>query len=153
MRPIDIEAMAREVVHRATQRQPVEDMRVELKSEWPDIQRAARQIAGLSNAALGDPVLWLVGVDEKSASVVGADAIDIAAWWDQVKACFDGTAPLLQHIALEIGGIPVVALLFQTDLAPFVVKNPAGGQISREVPWREGASTQSITREQLVLVS
>src|SRR5262249_45083949 len=54
-------------------------------------------------------------------------------------------------------GATVVALLFSTDRSPFVVKNPAfgtreGGPVALEVPWREGASTRSAGRSELLLL-
>ena len=42
------------------------------------------------------------------------------------------------------------ALYFETDRAPFVVKNQEGGTIQREVPWREATGVKSATRSQLL---
>jgi len=54
-------------------------------------------------------------------------------------------------------GTIVVALLFETERAPFVVKNPsfgktAGGAVSLEVPWREGTAVRSAHRSDLIQV-
>ena len=155
MRPLQLEAWALDVIERVTARQPIEDMRVELKARWPPGRRAARQIGGHANAARGESILWLIGLDEESG-VAGAEAQELAEWYPQLVAEFDGIAPdLLQHLNVRAGDKTVVALLFATDRAPYVVKNPAYGQpgagsISREVPWREGASTRSATREDIV---
>lgn len=50
-----------------------------------------------------------------------------------------------------------MALVFETDRAPFVVRNVAfgqvgGGSVSLEVPWREGATTRSARRHDLALL-
>jgi hypothetical protein len=46
--------------------------------------------------------------------------------------------------------VTVAALHFETDRVPFVVKNPAGGKVSWEVPWREGTKTRSARRPDLL---
>ena len=55
------------------------DSRVELKAEWPDAVDAARRIAGHANAARGDPVLWIIGLDEKRGAI-GAAVNELAKW-------------------------------------------------------------------------
>jgi len=72
-----------------------------------------------------------------------------------VRACFDGLAPALVHLAVPTADGTVVGLLFDTTRAPFVVKNPAhgtagGGPVELEVPWREGTAVRSARREDLV---
>jgi hypothetical protein len=44
----------------------------------------------------------------------------------------------------------LVALLFETDRAPYVVKNPKGGQVELEVPWRELTKTRTARRSDLI---
>jgi hypothetical protein len=51
------------------------------------------------------------------------------------------------HLGVPRGDKTLVALWFETDRAPFVVKNPEGGAITREVTWREGTAIRSATRE------
>jgi len=89
MKPTEIEGWALSVINRALAGQPVEDARVELKSKWPDnAHGAARRIAGHANAAHGEPILWLIGIDEKNRQVVGADYVELASWWSQVQSLF-----------------------------------------------------------------
>jgi hypothetical protein len=154
MRKHQIENWALSVIERVESGQPNEDFRVELKSQWLDPQKAARQIAGHANAARGEPILWLIGVDQKNG-VIGANQIELADWYAQVKAQFDGLAPELVDLNVPVKGTAVVTLFFETDRAPFVVKNPAygssgGGSVSLEVPWRENTSTRSATRSDLI---
>jgi hypothetical protein len=93
-------------------------------------------------------------VDQKNG-VIGANHMELADWYAQVKAHFDGLAPQLVDVNVPVKGRAVVALFFETDRAPFVVKNPAygssgGGSVSLEVPWRENTSTRSATRSDLI---
>jgi hypothetical protein len=152
MRPALLERWVHDVLHRAELLQPTEDSRVELKREWiPDLQKAARRIAAHANAAQGEPILWLIGVDEKSGVVTGADAGELSNWLAGVQKYFDGTHPtLISNLIVDTLGSPVVALLFGTDAAPYVVKTGLSGAVTHEVPWREGNKTRSAGRSDLL---
>ena len=139
-----------QVLDRIVRGEPDEDSRVELKREWPDPAAAARRIAGHANACRGEEVLWIIGADEKAASVPGAPDKEISKWYAEVSRRFDGIAPSLHDLVVMYSGAAVVALLFETGRAPFVTKNPAGGPISLEVPWREATSVRSARREDLI---
>jgi hypothetical protein len=147
VRKIEIEAWALRVVDRLNRGQPMEDSHVELKKEWSDPVRAARQLAGQLNAAHGEDVLWLVGLDEKGRQVAGVDANGIHGWWSQVKAQFDELAPSMKDLIVLVGGASVTALLFESDRAPFTIRQ-SGDRL--EVPWREGTATRSARRGDLV---
>lgn len=154
MRFAELETWTLRVVDRALAGQPVEDARVELKTAWPDPAKAARRIAAHANAAGGDRVLWVIGVDEKARTVPGAPVEEQANWWQSVQTFFDELPPDMQSIVVPTSTAPVVALLFATERAPFVVRNPARGQagenIEREVPWRDGTRTRSAHRSELL---
>jgi len=154
MRVHQIESWALSIIDQVEAGQPIEDSRVELKSEWIPAEKVARRIAGHANFARGAPILWLVGVDEKKG-VVGARHEDLADWYPKVQAQFDGLAPQLADHNIPVDGKTVVALLFETERAPFVVKNPffgkrGGGPVALEVPWREGTRIRSATRADLL---
>lgn len=84
MRNSEIERWSLDVIRRVEGQQPVEDSRVELKRAWPsDYPKTARRIAGHANAARGEPILWLIGVDE-TAGVLGADYAEFSGWFSQV---------------------------------------------------------------------
>lgn len=51
---------------------------------------------------------------------------------------------------IPVDGKTVLALLFETDRAPFVVKNPDGKLPHREVPWRENISIRTAKRSDLI---
>ena len=45
-----------------------------------------------------------------------------------------------------------MALLFETDRAPFVVRYPSDGQGSHEVPWRDGTGVRTARRSDLLSI-
>jgi hypothetical protein len=147
----EIEMWALRVIEQVKNGQPHEDARVELKAKWPESHyKAARQIASHANPAGGEPILWLIGVDQTSG-VVGADHKEMANWYKQVEAYFDeGIAPGVTDLNIPVDGRTVVALLFNTERRPFVVKTQNGGSISHEVPWRGATSTRSAKRSELL---
>ena len=155
MRPHEIEVWALNIIDRVEAKHPIEDFRVELKADWIEPEKAARRIAGHANAARGAPILWLIGVDEERG-VVGAEHEELANWYPRVKTQFDGLAPVLTDLNIPThNGKTAVALLFETDRAPFVVKNVAygsreGGPVRFEVPWRENTSIRTASRSDLL---
>ena len=154
MTPSALEGWVLRVADQVARGDHAEDSRVELKREWPKPKAAARLIAGHANAARGATILWIIGLDEITG-VHGAPAEELADWYSSVKQSFEGVAPTLYDLNVVVGDKTLVALLFDTDRAPYVVKNPAygspgGGSVEREVPWREGRSTLSARREHLL---
>lgn len=151
MKNHELETKVLGIVERVVKNQPIEDDFIELKSEWPkDHKRSARQIAAHANASRGQPVLWIIGLDE-TRGVTGADHNEISNWFNQIKSCFDNfIAPDLRNLAIPYRGKTLIALYFETDRAPYVIKDPKGGQITFEVPWREGNSTRSAKRTELL---
>jgi hypothetical protein len=153
MKAIDIESWALRVLERIEKRLPVEDSKVELKADWPnDHAKAARRIAGHANAARGENILWLIGADEKQGIVTGANQQDLASWFPQVKACFESEVPVMQDLHIAFKDKIVTAMCFDTSRFPYLVKNPAGGQIQFEVPWRDSTGIRTATRGDLVLM-
>jgi hypothetical protein len=147
----EIEHWASQVIERVLRHEPVEDDLVELKSDWPpDAAAAARRIAAHANGARLEPILWLIGVDEKSALVKGASAVDPATWYAQVQAQFNESwAPDMSMVAFPHSGTTVVALLFNTTGAPYLVRAP---NERFEVPWRGSTQTRSARRSELLSV-
>lgn len=146
MKPSDVEAWASRVIDSLRRSTYKEDSRVELKAEWIPADKAARRIAGHLNAAGGEDLLWLVGVDE-SGGITEVAPEDFSGWWSSVLACFDGPLPSATEVVLEDGG-SFVAIGLSGPQRPYVVKNPkfgeaGGGPVSLEVPWREMTSTRS----------
>jgi hypothetical protein len=156
MRPIEIETWALRILESVKNGGSVEDSLVELKARWPESKKAARQLAGHANAARGARILWLIGVDEKYG-IDGANYSELSAWYTQLESEFDTLAPALQNVNVAFDGKSIAALCFDTQRAPYVVKNPAfntpqGGAVELEVPWREGNRTRSATRSDLITV-
>jgi hypothetical protein len=93
--------------------------------------------------------MWLIGIDEKKG-VIGAEQNKMADWWAQVKSELDGVWPTLVDLNVPTKEKTVVALYFETDRSPYVVKNPTEGSIKLEVPWREGTSIRTAMRSDLL---
>jgi hypothetical protein len=150
----ELELWTLDVISAIQNNQPVEDSRIELKSEWPEPKRAAPRLAAHANAARGTPVLWLVGIDEKARRIVGAHPSELANWFPSVAQFFDGDPPrMVLHVNVRSGGNTIVALYFETHQgSPFVVKNIEGGYPQFVVPWREGARTRAANRYELLRI-
>lgn len=155
MNPRQIESWALRVIDCVNNGQPNEDFLVELKRDWmKSKEKAARRIAGHANAAQGQDILWLIGVDEKQG-VIGVDSTDLASWYPGVESFFNELAPRMTPLNIPVEEKTIVALLFETNRSPFVVKNPVygssgGGAVELEVPWRENTLTRSARRADLI---
>lgn len=157
MTPQQIERWAGLVIEQVCAGKFQEDVRVELKRDWPeDNHGMARRLAAHANAARADSILWVIGVDEKAREVVGVSPRDPASWWPSVCKSFDGEAPAIVPVTMRVEGENVVALYFETTAAPYVVSNrahgSAGEKVQWEVPWRAAANTRSATRSELVSI-
>jgi hypothetical protein len=154
MKSFQIESWALRVIDAVRANRPNEDFLVELKREWIEVKEAARRIAGHANSARGENILWLIGVDEKGTEkIIGAEPQELSDWYARVESCFDEIAPRMIPLNIPIDGKIIVALLFETERAPFVVKSPDGvGKIQREVPWRENTAIRSARRSDLIRI-
>jgi hypothetical protein len=90
MRSAELEMWVRDVAAAVIRGDPVEDTKVELKATWIESEKAARQLAGHANASRGEPLLWLIGVDERNNRVVGVEPLEFEHWHKQVQKWFDG---------------------------------------------------------------
>lgn len=130
-----------------------EDDLVECKSEWPDAAKSARRIAGQANAAHGELVLWIIGLDEDSHRLSDPGDDDPADWWAQVSRRFDELAPDIQVQTVPLGRArSVIALTFTTDRAPYVITTSGKDGVHREVPFREATSLRSAHRHDLLRI-
>jgi len=152
MTHLQLEAWVLQILARVEAKQPLEDSRIECKTDWQsNSYKSARQLGGHANAAIGGPILWLIGVDERSGRISGAAQKELSNWHSEVNSHFDGIAPTLEtSLVIPWKSVSIVALLFATDRAPFVVKVPNGQTISHEVPWNEGTRVRSAKREDLI---
>ena len=152
MKSQEIELWARDIVDSVLNRQTVEDSRIELKAKWIESEKAAPRLGGHANAARGENILWLIGVDERNNSLTNIDAKEKGDWYKKVEKCFDGFAPrLLDDVNFKVNGKAIVALYFDTSTeSPYVVKNPKGGFPEYIVPWREGTDLRAARRENLL---
>ena len=155
MKATDLEHKVRQIISVAKAGQPVEDTLIELKSEWSkDSHKAARRLAAHANAAHGESITWIFGVDEKGKIITGVDEMEMANWIQSVGKHFDGLAPApITHANIHIENKTVIALYFETSRsAPFVIKHAKDGNLQMEVPWREGTRTRPANREDLLTI-
>jgi hypothetical protein len=147
MRRQEIEVWALKVLERLDRGHSDEDQHVEFKRQWAGIK--SRQLAGAANTARGEPLLYLIGIDPLTHEVVGADMTEKANLWPGIVKVFDGSiAPDAHDVELEWKGKRVCAIQFDTDRAPYVVRE--GDR--NEVPWRELTRTRSAGRNELLLL-
>lgn len=127
----------------------VENDFIECKRDWPG-ENKARQLAGSLNRASGDPVVYIIGIDE-SGQVHDVSGTEVLDWWSQIVPAFDQTPPeMSRHMDVAIGpGESVVAIAISSDRAPYVVRtgNP---KPSLEIPMREGTGTRTARRDELL---
>ena len=156
MTPQEVEIWARDIISALLKGQPIEDTRVEIKSNWISPEKAAPRLAAQANSSRGDSILWLIGVDEKSKIILGADPLERESWIKSVQRYFDGFAPrLVIDVNFRIDDNTVVALFFETKFeAPYVVKSTKsdGGYPEFIVPWREGTRLRAATRIDLLRI-
>jgi hypothetical protein len=155
LRPQQLEARVLELVDLVLEGGRIEDDLVECKGQWPDPQnrRSARQLAGAANKARGEPILWIIGLDEDAHRLTEVRSVDVADWWPAISSRFDQQAPELEHQRIvHVGeGQAVTALWFLTDRSPYVIKGGAeDGKLEREVPIRDGTGTRSARRDELM---
>ncbi len=147
MRAAELENWTRRVLEAVGRAQTVEDSRVELKSEFPDAAKAARQLAGHANASHAEHVLWIIGADEEAGTVPGVDHGELEQWIPQLEARFDELPPhLLMSLRVPWKEVYVSALLFDASRRPYVIRE--GDR--RLVKWRRGDHTVDATRGDLL---
>jgi hypothetical protein len=149
VRRLEVELWVARVLDALVKSGPTEDQLVELKRDWPtDFSKVARRIAGHANSARFQPIMWLIGVDEKAHAITGASAPDVASWIAQVRSEFaDDWAPPVEPHNFSFDGRSVTAMVFNTEGAPFLVKAGPG---RFDVPWRDSTATRSARRTELL---
>lgn len=150
----EIELWALEVLERVTHGNFHEDSLVELKRELPDSYRAARRIAGHCNAARGETVLWIIGVDENTG-VTGCRLADLAKTLPSIWQHFESEPPESCEVSIGFSGTACTALAFSALRVPYMVKNPsfgseAGHVIEAEIPWRDGTRIRTARRDEVL---
>jgi hypothetical protein len=146
-----IEAQALQAIEAVLAGGRVEDDRIECKANWPEEHRV-RQLAAHANTASGEPIIWLIGVDEKEHKVTQPGKMDPADWWARMSKRFDQVVPDMLDVTVHIGeGRTVTALAFTTDQAPYVITTGSEqGRVDREVPIRVATRTRSAHRHELL---
>lgn len=154
-----VEARVQEVLKNIVANRQAEKLRIELKTQWPapeERYKTAREIAAHANAARGEPILWIIGANERQGVVSGAPRCEVENWYAPHRKHFDGELmpQLLDTIVVPFGDISVVTLRFDTTRAPYVIKVPHhdGCSCQYEVPYRRGNHPFSARREEMMQI-
>src|SRR4051812_36862267 len=103
MKPSQLELWSRKVVASVLDGNTVEDSRVELKTNWISPDKAAERLAAHANAARGECILWIFGIDENNRALKPIDPNEKGDWYRAVEGMFDGFAPrLLVDVNFEV---------------------------------------------------
>lgn len=150
----EIELWALEILERVAHGDFHEDSLVELKRELPDPYKTARRIAGHCNAARGETVLWIIGVDE-NAGVTGRHPVDLANTLPSIWQHFESEPPESCEVSIGFSDTACTALAFSALRVPYMVKNPsfgreAGHVIESEIPWRDGTRIRTARRDEVL---
>lgn len=150
MTPQSVDALVQAAIENLQAGRAVEDdAGMELKREWPEPASKARQLAGAANALRGEPLIYVIGVDDKTGEVTTPERREPHEWYAQISARFDQVAPELMGvhtIYIGDGSRSVQAVVFGTADFPYVVNE----KNRRDVPIRRGSGTESAHRNQLV---
>lgn len=96
-------------------------------------------------------MLWIIGLDEDGHAVRPLESTDPANWWPAVQKRFaDGVTPDLTDVVVGTSQGTVVALYFETDRSPYLVKAKSDSGVQTEVPWRSGTTTRSAHRHEVL---
>jgi len=130
-----LEAWANSIVQALAAGGYQEDDRVEFKSAWIDPKKAARRIAGAANAARGVDLIWIIGVDPKRPQpFTDPPQSELAQWLPAVKSRFvEAHTPGFRAFHVPVGNHACYALAFDSEEAPFLIKNPSKGIHATEV--------------------
>lgn len=126
-----------------------DDTGIEFKGDWPDPTAKARQLAAAANTLRGGPLIYVVGVHDKTGAITVPTRIEPQEWYAKIRKPFDQLAPELlwsQVVYFGQDSESVVALVFDTSEFPYVIN--AGNR--REVPIRVASGTESAHRNQLL---
>lgn len=148
----ELEALVLAAVDRVLAGKKVEDSLIECKGDWPDPVKV-RQLAAHANRARGEEIVWIIGLDEKTAQLTSPKSVDLADWWSRMGSRFDDhVIPDMWDLKVPVNEKAVVtALVFSTDRAPYVVKvSDAEGRVEREIPIRDGTRTRSAYRHEII---
>lgn len=140
------------IVDRVQKGEQIEDSRYELKSELIPPAKAARRIAAHANAAGGDQIIWIIGLNEKTGELTSVKRSDYENWFQKVISEFVELYPDIIELFIPYQNQTILALIIETDRAPFVIKSPEGKAVQYEVPWREGTMTRSAKRSDLLKI-
>lgn len=150
----EVEKRVQQIARRVLNGYQIEESKEEVK--WKLCTKTqykdwAYKIAGMANAALGEPIIWVVGIRENPPGIQSIKNVNLASWEARIKACFeDGKAPAVKSQNIDYEGHTLVALVFDTRESPFVVKYQRGSFPEYIVPWYGTTGKTTATRSNLL---
>lgn len=151
------ERSVRDAVERVLEGGRLEDSQFEAKarvdvSNDQFVDRLSERLGGHANAAGGQPIVWILGLDEDAHAITRDISIDQADLVQRLQRRFDeGEAPRAVEghwFTFEQRGA-VLAIQFDTSHPPYIVRRRNGGNWTYVVPWREGTRVRAARRSEL----
>jgi hypothetical protein len=152
LNPVQFESLVRDTVERVLEGGQLEDSRFEAKAKLPrQLLRTAERLAGHANASRGQPIIWLIGLDEDACSFGPEPKVDLAELLPQLGKLFDGREipRLLRDHRFYFDEKSVLALEFDTSYPPYVVNRQTGNEWTFAIPWRYGTRVMAARRDQI----
>ena len=101
----------------------------------------------------GRGFIWIIGVNERLKTIAPQEDIEVQNWWGAVRKRFAEIAPDLTVLVVPVDlNQTVTALRFDTSRAPYLVTASGSAGVDREIPWREGNSTRSAHRREVLRI-
>lgn len=154
MTPVEFELMVVKAVQRVLGGGQLEDDVFEAKRQMPEIDKLAERIGGHANSAHRQPIVWIIGLNEKTHDLHPIGNVEPAHLEQQLASRFDGEAPRLKYcrridVPHQRGG-QVLALAFETSWPPYVLNRRVGGDWGLVIPFRQGTRVRSARRSEIL---
>lgn len=88
--------------------------------------KQSETVGGKPKRATGDPVIYIIGIDDKTGDVHDVSNTDVLDWWNQIVAKFEHTPPeMIRHMETPTDGGAALSSLGTTNLLAPLIRNVA----------------------------
>lgn len=146
------ERRVRDAIQRVLAGGRLEDALFEAKAKVPEIEKLALRLAGHANAARGQPITWVFGLDEDAHRINPDLDLDLADLLQRLQSRFDEgecPRPTANHHWFTFDQGAILAVEFDTTYPPYVIRKASGGDWSIVVPWRDATRVRAARRADL----
>jgi len=142
------------IIEMVKNNRPVEDDYVEIKRHVHDPFKIAQRIGGHANAARGEEILWIIGLDEHTGEIYDTNLGELTVFIAAINKYFDDITPKINILNIVYEGKSVIALNIETNRSPYVVKIQPEDKYLPEfyLPWRQGTGHRAAKREDMFKV-